>query len=122
MIYDINYPIFSTNILDLYIQKNKAHRKRRKFMKLEEEALKENTDSVKINKYQNKVKEINSIIDKIGIQLRKTKDRDLDKIDDIYFTFVSRNLSKLISDKLRRGKCSRCCLIFCCQKKKISHL
>lgn len=116
IIYDINYPFFSANILNLYLDKNQLKEKKRKF----EERKKENQE--KLPTYEKRLERIKTKSETINGMIKKTKDKDSNKVNDIYITFRIQKYSDIITKAYNRGKCSRCCLIFCCQKKKIEHL
>jgi hypothetical protein len=120
IIYDINYPFFSSNILELYIEKNLLIEQKRKYQKLVEEAKVDN--SHKLEKLQTMLHKMQAQSEINNEMIKKTKDRDTCVVNDVYFTFRVQKYNEVVARAYSKGKCSRCCLIFCCQKKKISHL
>jgi len=119
IIYDINYTLVNQNKLDIILEKNNLFGERMKLEYQAEKVKEQNKDD--FNK-------INSDIFKL-----KKKENDLDqkylanknnftKIDDIYITFYNSEDCEIIRQAYDRSKFSRCCTIFCCNRKKIQYL
>ena len=93
-IYDFTYPIVTDGKIELVEKSNSLHK-----------------DKKKSNK---KLLEMSE-----KIQHSKKHPRD---IREMYVTFVNQKYKNQLIELYSRSKCSRCCLICCCQKKKIEHL
>ena len=93
-IYDFVYPMVTDGKLELVEQSNKLHR----------------------SKKQNN-KKLVRMSEKIHESKKLPKE-----IKEIYVTFTNQRYKNTFIELYSRNKCNRCCLICCCQKKKIAHL
>ena len=108
IIYDINYPSFSTSILDNMIKMNRL---RTKYTAALANNKKEESDKLE--------KKYNLLEEKIK---NEHVSGDLKTFNEIYLTMRNHKMTEFYYKLYKRNKAERCCLICCCQKKKIKHL
>lgn len=118
-IYDINYPVLTDTKLDLIINKNKLNEQRKHLEIIEKNR---NVSSQKLLKIQQKVNVLKTKIDQVDTKIKAAHNTGLSKVNDIYVTFTNQEYAQAFSQFYNRSKCSRCCLIFWCQRNKIKHL
>ena len=119
ILYDINYTFVDQKRINILLKKNQLVSKRKKI-----EFEKNNTEN--IGEY--KLKELEVIIEdfkfdeeKLLNEFKKSQ-KNFEKIDDIYVTFKTTEEPYIFQNAYKRGIMSRCCTIFCCNRKSIEHL
>lgn len=93
-IYDFVYPMVTDSKLDLVEQSNKLHSSKKQ-------------TNIKLVRLSEKIQE---------------SKKHPKEIKEIYVTFTNQRYKNTFIELYSRNKCNRCCLICCCQKKKIEHL
>ena len=121
--YEVNYPILNDEKLSLVLKKNdiieKQTETKRRLRELEEKSGKEGKNSVKINKLNNTMENLNKEYDVVKTRLIE-ENFQIDKVKDVWITFNRMKYANNINRAYTRfNKCDRCCLTCCCLKKKI---
>jgi hypothetical protein len=130
--YDINYSIMTNAKLDHIIDYNKYMFQKKKIQSVERRnqrttslKFKNQPTIIPVNSFneniEKKIKELDDKILKCQIAI-KNDDKFNIRIKEIYITLRNLKIAHFYNNAYKKNKCTRCCLIFCCEYKKIQHL
>ena len=117
LFYEINYPFINDEILNNLISLKKLNT-----------LLNDKKNTIQSEKSNNKnlekeIFQIEKQIKELNINITKLSGENFaDKIKEIFFTFHYLKDAMKIHSVYSRNKCTRCCYIFWCNKRKINHL
>ena len=119
-LYDVNYPYISDDMVDLVLKKQNLYDEKQSIIRTI--AFDKNIDENKRIKLIKTKEKIESKYEKVNEEFHKSK-LEVKELNDVWITFNKMKYSKRIVEEYSRyAKCDRCCLILCCQKKKIQYL
>jgi hypothetical protein len=121
IIYEINYPSITDTILQLLLQKRKHQLDLEHYNTKLATAEADNLQK-RVKEYKEKVNKLTQELKEIELKMTKEHKNEEGYIDDVFITFTKKEHANLMFRKYNKNCCSRCCLIFCCQGKKIKPL
>lgn len=121
IIYDIVYPVVTDKKLDLIIDKNKLMEKI-KIKKTDLEVNQKDYTSEKIEKIRTEIAKLREEEEKIRHDIVQSNKTEMKIVNDVYVTFTKQETRDRINAGYKKGCCTRCCLICCCQRHRIQHL
>lgn len=132
-IYDINYPMITSQKLGYIMKYNDLVLKKKSFETFLSKTITKKTKSKfsptgniddAQKKYEKMEKQVNDLHEKIVKTQKAIRDDDKYNIlvKELYVTFRNQKIADFYNQQFRKSKCTRCCYIFCCNYKKIAHL
>ena len=122
--YDINFTFVDMDRIETIFKKNKLVIKRKK-LEFEFEKLEKDFDEniTKNRKYRLDldIRNVKKEEERLLEEYLKFK-KNFQIIDDVYVTFKNTEEVEIIKNAYKKGKISRCCTIFCCNRISIKHL